>query len=267
MEFNVPHRLRPAVAEEDFTRLRKMVEVVLGSLFPGMFLGGIIAVHYWHSSNPLQGGWFPHVHVMLSTTAKDKKTGRWMRLRKFVDVRRMRYEWIRVLEREFQGWLVDRSNGDPAKTIVRSTEIDVNTHYSRGTYKAYHRLTYMLRDPIQDVYSWVAKGGEWDSRGISFLQRIVGRPRSKQNYAGFGWFGKAVIRKNMKKMNQEWLTKSEWVKEERKKARMCPFHPKTELQRDGWIEYEDWKDEVVIGYTRAVIAMSSIYRTGGSVSH
>ncbi len=71
----------------------------------------------------------------------------------------------------------------------------------------------------------------------------------------------------MKEMNQEWLSKSEWVKEERKKARMCPFHPKTELQRDGWIDYEEWKDELVIRYTQAVLAVSSVHRIGGSVSY
>ncbi len=219
-EFTVPFDLQSKVPIGVLSELNSRAKKVLVEYLnkpAGLKLGIISVPQYWHSADPLGlgkfGGYFPHVHYVVFDIGFNEKENRAVPLSLYVNnddgFVRLRAMW----RAELESWL------------GKSDALDVDCKYrvSHGLDDLEHRLDYMFRSPVRDLYKFVNQNGVPKDADLSWLRScLVGRGH-QQRVSYWGWMSPVSMSGGsswMKFLGLKLLSRKEFSGE-RKKV-VCP---------------------------------------------
>lgn len=191
----MPKELWKKVPDDGLKSLRALAAEWVNSMFSE---GGRYVLYFradsqfWHSDKPLEG-WYPHVHLTVSSIAWDTREKKHVRLNLFqMDMRkvndsRMSKQWRTLLERSYGS--------------IRSKHVNVWWHYGEGRARVEHWLSYSNRNPVIDVYN---KLGNYIYMGsddqIAWLTRLLLRPKGEKRGQWFGCASDGVKSRYLKKL-------------------------------------------------------------------
>jgi hypothetical protein len=216
-EFTAPKRmqLRIAADRDGLKSMRILGTQALQEVLGGKryLLGGTIAAHWWHSSDPLKGV-YPHVHGTLLTWAYDREAGRLVKVKGWIEpeiLRRLAEVWTAKCEKKW------------GKVHFKGAHYVVHVHLSVGYGHLRHRLDYQFRRPVVDFFKYVRglKEGLPDV-DLSWVREALIRPRGENHIAWFGWMQQNVRKRYIATVNLILPKKRVRDKLRREKQMVCP---------------------------------------------
>jgi hypothetical protein len=194
-EFTVPSDLQSKVGFGGLSELDKMAEETFIEWLGGLVLWlrepksvklGIIHVpQWWHTEDPFGlekfGGFYPHLHGVCFDFGWDGE--RVLPMTKLYNAYDPGFVRLRAL------W---RSNLEARYGKSRARDVDAYVRYEEGGDELRHRLEYMLRSPVKDLYEFVQLHGvpaEYDAAWVRQMLRGRGHAQRVHYY---GWLAPVV---------------------------------------------------------------------------
>ncbi|MDG6988475.1 MAG: hypothetical protein JRN21_04025 [Nitrososphaerota archaeon] len=222
-EFTVPYDLRQRIMAQGMKVFEKLAREAIEEYVRGYspFNGrdvqfAIVQVpQIWSSSDPMGKGPLPHVHGVLFSVAFDKAE----QIVLDVKVNRFGFEDDRGFKRLRSLW---RSKLEKRYGASEARDVDVNFHYEKGGEHLTHRLYYMFRSPVHDVYSYVKAHGVQDY-DVDWMRVLFAERKRVQRMTYSGWIAPRNCSEKspfMKRFGIKFLKRTEYAKERRKL--FCP---------------------------------------------
>jgi hypothetical protein len=182
-EFTIPFDLQAKVAFEGLAELGRLAKETfleyLGKLSECQ-LGILQVPQWWHSGDPFGGCWcggfFPHVHGVCFDFAFDgEKVIPFSQMYISNDAHfvRLRALWRSKLEARF------------GKS--KAKDVDCYIRYEEGGDELTHRLSYMFRSPLFDVYQLVKGRGIPSKYDVDWVRKMLSGRGHAQRVNYYGW--------------------------------------------------------------------------------
>ena len=248
--FTLQPELWSKVTESTMVWFRRLGIETLKEFFgKDIEIGGMATEHSWHSDNPVQGGFYPHLHFRLSDVCIWKKDGSLRRLRGYFFKERL--DELKRL------W---RKNVEKAFNVKIGMPV-IHHGFTEGYGDIRRQIGYDLRSPIKDVSKYLSAGGNYDERGVRrFRRMIMDRKKNAKHVVYFGFMNEHRIGKFLKDLDIKYELMKEWRKKRREEARRCPMHPDSEMvELAGRFSFDQLEDECLfIGFSSDPVEMLGV---------
>ncbi len=214
-EFTMPYDLRRRVMAQGMKVYEKLVRETMEeylSFGSSIQLAMVQVPQTWSTEDPMGKGPLPHVHGVLFSVGFDKVNQSILEIK----VNRYGFEEDRGFKRLRKLWwnnLVKQYGTSTAHDVV------VNFHYEKEGEHLSHRLRYMFRSPVHDVYEYVKAHGVPRDYDAGWMRTLLAERKRQQRMAYYGWIAPRNCSARspfMKRFGVQFLKRTEYAKERRK---------------------------------------------------
>lgn len=238
LEGTLSKRLWNFIDDDNINRLGKVFWQCITAYLRKMYgndlmFGGVYSVHYWHSADVFQG-WYPHVHGVVPAVAYDRKKHEYVRFNPHGDVKLFKKMWTEAVLKEFG--------------FAYSREFVVHYEY-RSIKSLRHRLSYMFRSPLADVYKHFKDGRSFSDSDIEWSRRMLLARVGVKKYQFCGFLFERVKKKYLDLLNVVDSSMTEFIEEKKDERLRCLTCKKGHYERcriDAFVRIEDVTDDDVI---------------------